>query len=200
MNNNYKMCFTSTNVAVVYKSRYGSTKEYAQWIAEEIERDLFEAASVTGQYLEQYDTIIYGGGLYAVGILGIKLIRNHFESLKDKNIIVFSVGLAKESPEAMEDIKEKNFSEEMQQTELIMLRGAFDLEKLSFSDRMMMKALKRKILLKDPKTLNEEELGILQCFENPVNMIRRESIQPIIDRVRKEQRIPAECKDLSGKE
>ena len=63
-----------------------------------------------------------------------------------------------------------------------------------------MKALKRKILLKDPKTLNEEELGILQCFENPVNMIRRESIQPIIDRVRKEQRIPAECKDLSGKE
>jgi menaquinone-dependent protoporphyrinogen IX oxidase len=71
------------------------------------------------------------------------------------------VGLAKESPEAMEDIKEKNFSEEMQQTELIMLRGAFDLEKLSFSDRMMMKALKRKILLKDPKTLNEEELGIL---------------------------------------
>jgi menaquinone-dependent protoporphyrinogen IX oxidase len=71
------------------------------------------------------------------------------------------VGLAKESPEAMEDIKEKNFSEEMQQTELIMLRGAFDLEKLSFGDRMMMKALKRKILLKDPKTLNEEELGIL---------------------------------------
>ena len=28
------------NIAIVYKSKYGSTKKYAQWIAEEIRGDL----------------------------------------------------------------------------------------------------------------------------------------------------------------
>ena len=34
------------NVVVIYKSKYGSTKQYAQWIAEELNTSLFEATSI----------------------------------------------------------------------------------------------------------------------------------------------------------
>ena len=31
-----------TNIAVVYCSRYGSTKQYAQWLAEDLGADLYD--------------------------------------------------------------------------------------------------------------------------------------------------------------
>jgi len=187
----------TNKVAVVYKSKYGSTREYAQWIAEETEGDLFEATTVRGKDLERYDTIVYGGGMYAVGIMGIKLLRNNYENLKDKKIIVFSVGLAMESPEAMEHIKEKNFTEEMRENvELFMLRGAFDLDQLNIGDKMMMKTLKRKIQMKDPESLNEDERGIIQCCEQPMNVMDRESIKPIIDQVTNRVNVPQKIKTI----
>ena len=51
------------STAVIYKSKYGSTKKYAEWIGEELECDVLETGSVSADTLKKYDTIIYGGGL-----------------------------------------------------------------------------------------------------------------------------------------
>lgn len=40
-----------------------------------------------------YDTIIYGGGLYANVISGVSLITKNFDKLSDKNIFVFYTGI-----------------------------------------------------------------------------------------------------------
>ena len=53
-----------TNIAVVYCSRYGSTKQYAQWLAEDLGADLYDVRRVYKEKLETYDTIVFGGGLY----------------------------------------------------------------------------------------------------------------------------------------
>ncbi len=50
---------------VIYKTKYGSTKTYADWIAEELVCESVDAKSVKIEDLEKYDTIVYGGGLYA---------------------------------------------------------------------------------------------------------------------------------------
>lgn len=44
--------------AVIYKSEYGSTKKYAQWIAEELGADLLEAAKTKAAELRGYDIIL----------------------------------------------------------------------------------------------------------------------------------------------
>ena len=41
----------SGNVAVIYKSKYGSTKRYARWIAEEVHADLYDASDVEAEEL-----------------------------------------------------------------------------------------------------------------------------------------------------
>ncbi len=79
---------------VIYKSSYGSTKKYAEWIAQELKCDLFDTNKVKDDMLVDYDIIIFGGGLYASGINGIALIKSSFSSLRDKDVIVFTVGLA----------------------------------------------------------------------------------------------------------
>lgn len=81
-------------IAIIYKSKYGSSKKYAQWIAEEVKGDLFNSSNIKEEKLKEYDIIVYGGGLYASGISGISLITKNLDILKDKKIIVYTVGLA----------------------------------------------------------------------------------------------------------
>ena len=85
-------------VVVVYKSKYGSAQRYAQWIADEVKADLFEGSKITLNDLLKYDTVVYGGSLYATGILGFSLIRKNFDRLKDKKVVVFSVGASPAHP------------------------------------------------------------------------------------------------------
>ena len=48
------------------------------------------------------DVIIHGGGLYAGGLCGINTIVKHFDVISDKQIILFSCGLA--DPEDPENV------------------------------------------------------------------------------------------------
>lgn len=101
-----------SRIVVVYKSTYGATKLYAEHIAKELRADLLEQGEITKSKLFEYDTVVYGGGIYAGGIAGVNLIRKNFDQLSDKFLIVFSVGF---TPQARKDILEKvingNFNE-----------------------------------------------------------------------------------------
>ena len=78
---------------VIYKTKYGSTKTYAEWIAEELGCDAVDVKSVKIDDLLCYDTIIYGGGLYAEVINGVSIITKNIEKLKDKKIIIYTTGI-----------------------------------------------------------------------------------------------------------
>ncbi len=96
---------------VIYKTKYGSTKQYAQWIAEDLDCPVVDAKSVKADDLLGYDTIIYGGGLYAEVINGVSLITKNIEKLKDKKIIIFTTGITPGDVREYYDgeVIEKNF-------------------------------------------------------------------------------------------
>lgn len=78
---------------VVYKSKYGSTKDYATWIAEAIGCEAVDIKKVKIEDLVEYDNIVFGGGIYAEMIAGITLISKNTDKLKDKKIAVFTTGI-----------------------------------------------------------------------------------------------------------
>lgn len=59
----------TSKIAVIYKSKYGNTKKYAQWIAEEANADLFEHSEVDAKKLVEYDAIAYGGDCMQVELI-----------------------------------------------------------------------------------------------------------------------------------
>jgi len=61
-------------IAVIFSSRHGSAQKYAAWISEELRADLFDKENVTPSQISDYDTVVYGGGLYAGSISGIEFI------------------------------------------------------------------------------------------------------------------------------
>ena len=79
---------------VLYGSKYGSTKQYAEWIAEELNADLLDVNDANLQNIKNYDTIIYGGAVYAGGITGINFIVKNYDQLKNAKLVIFTCGIA----------------------------------------------------------------------------------------------------------
>lgn len=169
-------------IAVIYKSKYGSTKRYAEWIADDVNADLFESSKVKIEDLQNYETIVFGGSLHAVGIKGVKLITDNFELLKNKKIIVFGVGASAERADAIKHVLEYNFNEDIiKKINFFYLRGAFNYSKLSFIDKMLMNALKAKLKMKKEEDLDEDSKGLLASYDNPVDWTDKKAIIPIVE-------------------
>ncbi len=171
---------------VIYKTKYGSAKQYAEWIAEELKCEIYRQENFSAASLDKYDTIIYGGSLYAVGILGISLIKNNYEKLKDKKVIIFSVGISPSNEKTGNDVITNNFTEEMKnKVDYHHLRGAFNYNKLSFLHKIMMWTMKKIIERKKPENRTEDDKGLLTALSSPCDFKSKKNILPIIESVEK---------------
>ena len=72
------------NIVVVYQSKYGSTKKYASWLAEELACDIFERKRIKASELSKYDVIIpfFTFLFYPFGLMKVKMKTNRVESEK----------------------------------------------------------------------------------------------------------------------
>ena len=169
------------NIAVVYKSIYGTTKQYAEWIAEELDASLFKASSVKPTQLMDYDIIVYGGGLYAGGILGVKLVKKN----PCKSLIVFTVGLATPETTDYSEILSKNFTaEQLENTKIFHFHGGMDYKKLNILHRVLM-FLKKKETEKTPMAERvSDDHQLLETYGDKVDFTDKDTIKPLVDYVR----------------
>lgn len=174
------------NIAIIYKSKYGSTKKYAKWISELLNSDLFEVSEIESEKLLEYDTIIFGGGLYASGISGVSLITKNFQSIKDKNIIIFTVGLATtEDKSIFVPIIEKNFPEEIRSgIHFFHFRGGVDYSKLNIVHKAMMAMLKKMVAKKNFEEQTDEDKMMLKTYGDKVDFTDEKTIEPLISHVK----------------
>jgi len=169
------------NIAVIYKSKHGTTKQYAQWIAEELGASLFEASSIKHSQVAVYDTVIYGGGLYAGGIDGIKLVTKN----RSKSLIVFTVGLADPNTTDYADILTKNFTQEqLSKTKVFHLRGGIDYKKLGVVDKSLMAILRKMAAKKKQAELSDEDKVFLDTYGGKLDFTNQPAIKPLVDYVR----------------
>lgn len=169
---------------VIFKSKTGFAKKYAEWIAEELSADIFDVSKVNINMLTAYDTLIYGGGLYAVGINGVKYITQNIDKLRDKKVIVFATGASPFREETVNEVKAKNFTPaEQKYIQFFYLRGGFDYSKLSPFNKLLMTLLKWKLKLKQKKELTSDERGMLASYDNPVDFTKKKNIDKMINYV-----------------
>lgn len=171
-------------IAVIYNSKYGTTKRYAGWIALKLQADLYEVSDIRNKDLNEYDTIIYGGPLYLGKIKGINFIKKNYEKIKNKNIVIFIVGMMSFNEEYIKAMLENNYSEEMiKLIKSFYLRGDLNYNELNTIDRVLMKGLKKSILSKDKDKLNEDDKMILKSFAEPMKFCDKKSINDLINSI-----------------
>jgi len=171
---------------VIYKSKTGFVSKYAQWLAEALPADLFELSQANPDMLEEYDAVVYGGSLHAVGIIGIDFIKNNIDRMKGKKVTVFAVGASPPGEEVIKEIIDSNIPREQQdQIKFFYLRGGFNYKKLPIGDKLLMSLLKIKIKRKKKqgKALSRDEKGMLAAYDKPVDFTKKEYIDAIVEHV-----------------
>ena len=176
-------------ILVTYASKYGTTKRYAQWIAEDLACDLRDSREVNAELLKSYDILIHGGGLYAGGLSGIQTIVKNYDAISNKRIILFSCGLADpEDPENVAHIEaglEKVLTPEMREKiRQFHLRGGIDYSRLGLTHKAMMAMLRRVMLKKGYNNLRSEDQMMLDTYGGTVDFTNRESLAPLLSYVR----------------
>ena len=96
------------NGVILYQSKYGATKRYAEWLSEETGFKCIETKKADINEIIAYDTIIsiiLGGGIYASGIAGLPFLKKNINKLTDKKIIVFCCGASPYEENTFQQIK-----------------------------------------------------------------------------------------------
>ena len=170
-----------SKIAVIYKSKYGTTKQYAEWIASDLDASLFEASSIKPACLMDYDVVVYGGGLYAGGIIGVKLITKN----PCKALVVFTVGVADPSTTDYSDTLSMNFTEELlAKTKIFHLRGGLDYTKMNLVHKGMLTALKKSVEKKPPAERHEVDSVFLEIDGKKISFVDKSAISPLVEYVR----------------
>lgn len=170
------------NTVVVYESRYGSTERYAKWIGEELDCKVVKISDIKFDDLLNYDTIIYGGWLHAGFIKGFKNISKEIDKIKDKRLIVFSVGLSTPRKEVYEEV-EKNNLNGFGDVKHFYLRGAFNYKNLTMIDKLLMNMMKLKLKSIKEEDMDEDAKGMLEAYTSPIDFTDKENIKDLLEYV-----------------
>ncbi len=132
---------------ILYRSKYGSTKEYIKELADRIEGDcvISDVKKFSGN-LKDYSIIILGSCTYMGRIMIVDFIRENKKILKSRKVYLFSVGLIPEDSEASRQSFEL-IPEEVRRNLLgyRKLPGRISVAKLNFFERMILKMTKAKL-------------------------------------------------------
>jgi len=172
-------------VLIIYYSKYGTTKQYSEWIAADLEGDIYNINNFKNINLANYNTIILGSGLYAGNIKGINLLIKNYENIKNKKIVIFTCGLADYSkPKNINEIYKRIENvvpkEILQNIKIFYLRGGINYKKLSLIHKIMMWMLKNMVAKNKKENIDEEDIAFLETYGKTLDFTNKDTVSDII--------------------
>lgn len=169
---------------ILYQSKYGATKRYADWLAEETGFDCIETKKAKIEDVRQYDTVILGGGIYASGIAGLSFLRKNISQLLEKKVVVFCCGASPYDETAFQQIVDHNLKDSLAGLPCFYCRGAWDMEHMSFTDRNLCKMLQKAVAKKNPDDYEIWEKALMEAGNQKCDWTDKSYLEPILEAVK----------------
>ncbi|HEX2951346.1 MAG TPA: flavodoxin domain-containing protein [Armatimonadota bacterium] len=123
---------------IIYKSKYGSTRQYAEWLHGETGFDLFDVRQSPPDF-QQYDTLIIGSSVFAGRLALANWIRQHWPSLCGKTVLVMMVNITADQNMVANFVPQSLPGEIADHLKVFPVGGRYSLQQMSFFDRTMIK-------------------------------------------------------------
>lgn len=165
---------------VIYNSKTGFTKRYAQWIADAARADCIELSQAKKTNLDTYEVIIFGGWACAGCISKLSWFKGNIDKWANKKLIVFCVGASQvDSPEIETAIK-RNFNEsELTRVRAFYCPGGFNYERMSAPSKLMMKVFIKMLQAKKDKSEADKEM--IKMISSSYDISDKQYIEPILN-------------------
>ncbi|NMB00900.1 MAG: hypothetical protein GX971_05180 [Firmicutes bacterium] len=167
---------------LVYQSYSGFTKRYAEWIQEELNCTTVPLKEADISKVAEYDIVIFGGGIHASRINGVKFIRSNWETLKTKHLIMFATGATPaEVKEEVDKYREINVPSGSN-IPFFYFQSGLNYKDMRVIDKILMGLAK--FVLKTKKDKDSVEQGATATMFEPHDSSNPIFIKPLIDYVK----------------
>ncbi|MBS1519501.1 MAG: hypothetical protein JST50_00785 [Bacteroidetes bacterium] len=157
--------------AVIYKGKYGSTAQYAKWIAEALYLSVLDIDKEVADHLGEYDLLIIGSPVYFGNLLLKHWLSKNKNLLLKRSIKLFVVCGSAGNQQAQDNIIRQNLHVDLAKScEVHFLPGRVDMSKLSWFDRLMIKAAA--LMQKD----RQKRYMMMRGYD----AVKREHVNPLI--------------------
>lgn len=164
------------NAIVIYRSKTGFTKRYAEWIAAALGCEALDWKDAQGKQLSSYDTLIYGGWFHAGSVMGLKKFLQVAEPLK-KKLVVFATGASPAENPDNEAAMKKNFTtEQWGRIKAFYLPGGLNYEQMGAVNKAMMAAFRAMV-----KAQEGENSQMYQMLCKSYDLAEEKYIQPLVE-------------------
>lgn len=127
-------------VLIVYKSKHNTTKQYAEWIHEEVESDLINFDYLSIKDIEKYEIIVLGSWIFDDKVVIADFIINNWKMFENKKVIIFSNGLTHPKDGKLKEIFDSSFPQYIKNSiYFYALGGELSFNNLSLYDKLILK-------------------------------------------------------------
>lgn len=158
---------------VLYKGKYGATRDYAGFIGEALKWPVYTPEQLLTPTLNEADVLVIGSSVYAGRLLLHGWLKKHAEQIKNKKVYLFIVcATPADKKEVLEQIAKLNIPAVLRDRVIVhFLRGRVVIKDLNWLDKLMLKFAAKGT--KDP----DEKQRMLFGFD----AVNRENTVPLIN-------------------
>ena len=165
---------------IIYNSKTGFTKRYAEWIQQELKTDLCPFKKRDSVSYHEYETLIFGSCVYAGQVSEIKWLKELARKNPNMNFVIFITGSTSfDSPEVSKVINHNFSSDDQKQMKIFYVRSGLCYEKMNFSNKLMMKMFCKMI------KKSEGDSETYRTLSSSHDYSSKEYIKPLIEYVEK---------------
>ncbi|MDO5147648.1 MAG: flavodoxin domain-containing protein [Eubacteriales bacterium] len=167
-------------IKLVYKSKSGFTKQYAEWIAQETGCELIPEKAANISDVKGCDVLVYGSRMHAGRVDGLSQARKLFAGSGAKHFIVFATGgMPCSAVETVEEMWKNNLTaEELESIPHFYMQAGICYEKLGLVDKAMMKMAASMMAKQAEK--NPMEAQIVKAVQGSYDISDKQYIVPLV--------------------
>lgn len=168
------------NGIILYQSKYGATKKYADWLSEATGFPAQDIRRTKASDLRGYDLFLVGGGIYASGIAGLSFLKKNPGVWKGKRVLVFCVGASPYDENAFAQIVRRNLTGDLTGLPCFYCRGAYDMARMHVVDRTLCGLLRKSVQKKAPEEYEPWEQALVEAGDSPCDWTDKAYLQPLL--------------------
>ena len=169
---------------IIYGSQYGSTKRYAERLSEITGIEAVDYKKVKD--IKEFDRIIFMGGLYAGGVLGMK--KTVGKMAENQKLFVVTVGVTDPNEteyfsEIRKSIKAKIPANLYNEEKIFHLRGAIDYSQLDMKHRFMMSMFHKMVLKMPESERTADAKAMLETYGQKVDFTDFTTLEQLVNKL-----------------
>lgn len=158
-------------IAVVYSSKFGHAKRYADWLKEDIaDVEVFNLSGFNPSQIMAYKLVIFVCGVYGDKLSVMDFFKKNPAAVAPQKIMIMAVSwYTNDSEDAKRKLIEENYTEQLKAASvpLYVVNSGIDKKALSAMDKMMLKAAQISIDKKDGRSSDDiNALAIIKGYSD----------------------------------